>query len=142
MSHQSYLCGYISLRGNASDALSEIAKLPARSEEDSWPFLTRTMFSHSASPEYRVTVIHFAASYKDILGSWAAWSKKFEEILSRLSLMQAKVLIEDEYFGDFIAIWRIEQTGHGVARAKFLREISAYKLQPEFTTLGDFGNVW
>lgn len=142
MSHHSCVCGFIRLKGDRAAALDEIAKLPERSDQDAWPFLTSAMFSYTVAPQYRDEIVHFAASYKDILGAWPEWSSKFESLLSRLSFTQAKVLIEDEYFGDFMARWKIQQAPNGEVRTKFLRELNAYKDDPDCAQFGDFGSSW
>lgn len=100
------------------------------------------MFSYTVAPQYRDEIVHFAASYKDILGAWPEWSSKFESLLSRLAFTQAKVLIEDEYFGDFIARWTILQAPHGETRTKFFRELNAYKQDPDCALFGNFGSKW
>ena len=86
-------------------ALAVIDTLPASADDDSWPFLTRAMFSHTASPHYRDEIVHFAASYKDILGSWDDWAHKLEQILSQIEFEEATVLIEDCYRGELMARW-------------------------------------
>ena len=50
--------------------------------------------------------------------------------------------IEDEYFGDFIARWKIQQAPHGEVRTKLFRELNAYKDQPDSAQFGDFGGSW
>ena len=146
MSYYSYLCGYIVLHTNngqatqeaVADALSEISTLPATSEEDDWPFLSSSMFSHTRSPEYRDAVIHFAASYKDILGSWQEWSMKFESLLLRLSLEEAKVIVQDEYLGDFLATWRSGR----LPRTKSLQYIEAKEIPAELVGLANLSSQW
>lgn len=142
MSHQTCICGIIRLNGDPAAALKEIANLPERSEQDEWPFLTSTMFSYTSAPQYRVEIVHFAASYKDILGAWSEWSSKFESLLSRLSFAQAKVFVEDEYFGDFIARWTVQQGPQGEVRTKLFRELNAYKDDGDCVLFGDFGSTW
>ena len=115
MSHDSYVCGFIKLSGSAGSALAVIATLPASADDDSWPFLTRAMFSHTASPHYRDEIVHFAASYKDILGSWSEWALKLEQLLSRLEFEEATVLIEDCYRGELMARWSASG-GSGMTR--------------------------
>jgi hypothetical protein len=145
MSHYSYLCGYIILQANNDqakkeavvDALREISALPATSEEDDWPFLTSSMFSHTKSPEYRDAVIHFAASYKDILGSWHEWSMKFEFLLLRLPLEEAKVIVQDEYLGDFVATWR----SGSLSRTKSLHYVEACEI-PAGMGLTNLSSQW
>jgi len=142
MSHHSCLCGFIRLKGDRAAALDEIWKLPERCEQDAWPFLTSAMFSHTDAPQYGDEIVHFAASYKDILGAWPEWSAKFESLLTRLSFTQAKVLVEDEFFGDFIARWQVRQTPRGEVRTKSFRELNAYKNDQDCTLFGDFGSNW
>ncbi len=105
MSHDSYVCGFIKISGSIDPALAAIAELPQTADEDSWPFLPRSMFSHTVSPQYRDAVVHFAASYKDILGSWEAWVYKLEQLLAKFDFDEATVLIENCYRGELIARW-------------------------------------
>ena len=105
MSHDSYVSGYIVLNDLVEKARNSIDKLPSSSNEDSWPFLTSSMFSISSDPRYREDVIHFAASYKDILDSWDSWEEKFESLISEFEYYHIRVLINDCYRGDFLVAW-------------------------------------
>jgi hypothetical protein len=146
MSYYSYLCGYIVLQANndqakqeaVADALREISALPATSDGDDWPFLSSSMFSHTRSPEYRDAVIHFAASYKDILGSWEEWSMKFESLLLRLPLKKAKVIVQDEYLGDFVATW----SSGTLPRTKSLLYIEACEIPAGLVGLANLSSQW
>ncbi len=106
MSHDSYLCGYIKLSSGIEKAQAALDKLPSSSDGDDWPFLTKTMFSYTPSPEYRDRILHFAASYKDILGSWLEWELKFEKFIAEIDYDDIKIIVEDCYYGDFIFNWR------------------------------------
>ncbi len=105
MSHDSYLCGYIKLRSDIEKVQQALDKLPTSSDDDDWPFLTKSMFSCTPSPEYRDRILHFAASYKDILGSWLEWEQKFEKFIAEIEFDDIKIIIEDCYCGDFIFNW-------------------------------------
>lgn len=150
MSYYSYVCGFIVLQARnpqsqqiaLADALREIASLPVSSDNDSWPFLTSAMFSYTRSPEYRDAVIHFAASYKDILDSWKEWSEKFESLLSRLSIEKVKVVVEDEYLGDFIATWRVEQIHGSELRTKDLRYVDCREIPGDLQRLTNLPAQW
>ena len=105
MGHDSYLSGYIVLNDLIEKARDSIDKLPSSSNEDSWPFLTSSMFCISSDPRYREDVIHFAASYKDILGSWDDWEEKFENLISGFEYHHIRVLVNDCYRGDCLIVW-------------------------------------
>lgn len=55
---------------------------------DSWPFLTRPMFTLPAggvvNGVYRSQLIHFGGTFKAIEWEWAEWLTKFEALLSQL----------------------------------------------------------
>jgi hypothetical protein len=104
MGHPSYVCGFIKVK-EKERALEAISRLPKTREDAQWPFLTASMFSHTETSSYRDIVIHFAASFKDILGDWDEWESKFETFLSEFNHEGAKVFIEDCYKGDFIVAW-------------------------------------
>jgi hypothetical protein len=113
MSHDSYVCGFIKVEGDIQLAIDAIRKLPATSEQDTWPFLTSSMFSYTTSPEYRDRIVHFAASFKDILGSWSEWQQKLETVTRQFNYHEIKMLVEDCYMGDFIVIWTKQVDQHG-----------------------------
>lgn len=146
MSYYSYLCGFIVLQADndkemqeaVAVAMREISSLPRTSDEDKWPFLTSSMFSHTKSPEYRDAVIHFAASYKDILGSWREWSMKFESLLVKLALVKAKVIVQDEYLGDFVATWEADS----LPRTKYLRHIETREIPGMLKDLSNLDSQW
>ncbi len=129
MSHDSYICGFIKVTSNIDSAQEAINKLPSTSEKDEWPFLTSSMFSYTKSPEYRDRIIHFSASYKDILSSWKEWEVKFESLLHKFSYDQVKIIIEDCYQGDFIAIWSSVFDKDG--KQKISKQIKALNYQDE-----------
>jgi len=129
MSHDSYLCGYLVLSDTAENAESAIAKLPS-SEEDSWPYLSQSMFSVTCDPRYRNDMVHFAASYKDILGSWTSWEEKFEGFLQHLQWEQIRVIIYDCYRGDCLATWDHEYE-NGVSVIRKRKRYLNFKDDPE-----------
>ncbi len=132
MGHESSICGFIMIEGDVALALGEIEQLPTTSEEDDFPFLTSNMFSHTESPQYRECMIHFAASYKDICGSWEEWDTKFELLLNRIPFERAKVLIEDCYLGDLIAVWSRKKDKDGKqVTSKFVKMLN-YRDEPDF----------
>ncbi len=108
MSHDSYLSGYIVLNDKKEKAIDAIDRLPEYSEDDDWPFLTKGMFSITTDPSYREPIIHFAASYKDILGSWKDWEQKFEVVIGAFKYLDIRIIIEDCYHGMFMATWNYE----------------------------------
>jgi hypothetical protein len=104
LSHDSYVSGYIKLE-NREGMVEALAQLPTASGADTWPYLTRSMFSITDDPRYREDVLHFGASFKDILSGWGDWERKFEKLLIRLEHRGARVLVEDCYRGDFLVSW-------------------------------------
>jgi len=79
---------------------------------DEWPALTSSMFaitgkgegSHT-TPQYRGRVIHFGASYKELLDSFATWRSKFEALLRRLYWDDAAVMVHTEWWGHYVFEW-------------------------------------
>jgi hypothetical protein len=72
------------LRDKVSHNLQAIAMLP---EEDTWPFLSRSMFSSSTNSiqtTYKSQIIHFGASFKQIEWNWEEWLTKFETLLRHM----------------------------------------------------------
>lgn len=64
--------------------LQAISALP---EEDTWPFLSRSMFSssrNSIQTTYKSQIIHFGASFKEIEWAWEEWLMKFEALLRKM----------------------------------------------------------
>jgi hypothetical protein len=64
--------------------LQAISALP---EEDTWPFLSRSMFSSSTNSiqtTYKSQIIHFGASFKQIEWAWEEWLTKFEALLRKM----------------------------------------------------------
>jgi hypothetical protein len=82
------------------------------------------MFSITVDPRYREDVLHFGASFKDILSDWSDWEQKFEVLLSRLEHRGAKLLVEDGYRGDFLVSWTwVPMAGAGSRLQKMRRYI-------------------
>lgn len=83
-----------------------INRLP---ETDSWPFLTRSMFSYSGndyvSGRYRHQIIHFGASFKQVEEDWQQWLEKLEALLRRLYWVEAKLHLETEALGAYSYRW-------------------------------------
>lgn len=131
MGHESYICGYIKLRDKAA-ALEAVSRLPDRAEEAQWHSLTSSMFSFTVSPAYRDSVLHFAASFKDILGSWNEWEEKFEAFLSEFQHNGAKLLVEDCYKGDFLVAWlKVPESASGKSRTEKIHRYLDYMNSPE-----------
>jgi hypothetical protein len=131
MSHDSYLCGFIKTHSKTK-AAQAISDLPSSSGEDEWPFLTSTMFGITDSPVYRDEVVHFAASYKDIISSWYEWESKFERFLSKIEFDEVKVIIDDCYRGDFIAVWSwVRSADNGESHLRKIRRYLDYRNQPD-----------
>lgn len=130
MSHDSYLSGYIVLIDSIENSEAAIAGLPSSSDKDSWPFLTRGMFSVTKDPRYRENLVHFAASYKDILGGWELWEKKFEKFLRKIKWAHARIIINDCYRGDCLAIWD-HQYKNGQRKPYKLTRYLNYQDDPE-----------
>ncbi|HEY7092506.1 MAG TPA: hypothetical protein VH393_04970 [Ktedonobacterales bacterium] len=88
--------------------LAMIAALPATSREDTYPPLTRDMFSISSdAPGYGAVVTAFGASYNHIETGWPAWLAKFEGLLRQLYWENVEVYLRTELVGDHHYQWRI-----------------------------------
>jgi hypothetical protein len=88
--------------------------------DDSWPFLTRHMFSTAEDriPQaadrglYRGQIIHFGASFKDDPKSeshWFDWLGKFEGVLKQLLWVTAKVHIETDFSPEKLYLYRVSR---------------------------------
>ncbi len=131
MSHDSYLSGYIVVNDSIENIEAAIAQLSCSSIEDSWPFLTKGMFSITKDPRYRDDLVHFAASYKDILGSWNIWEKEFENLLlSKIAWDHVRIIINDCYRSDCLAVWDHEYKSEQRIPYKLTRYLN-YKDDPE-----------
>ena len=85
-------------------------------QADEWPYLSREMFAvpkvEFVSDNYQTEVMHFGASYKAIEYEWAAWIKKFEELLDRMYWVSAIVHLETELAGVHTFTWEANDDGH------------------------------
>lgn len=92
---------------------SVIAALPSA---DGWPFLSRDMFGVSGFDEmtgtYHTQVVHFGASYRAVEYEWQEWLQKFEQLLSRMYWVSAKVHLETELAGVHTFFWEAEGGQH------------------------------
>ena len=87
--------------------------LSALPEEDTWPFLSRSMFSSSTNSiqtTYRSQIIHFGASFKQIEGSWEAWLTKFEALLRNMYWYEVHLHLSSEAWNasSFHYVWKDE----------------------------------
>lgn len=90
------------------------------------------MFSLTVSPSYRDPVLHFVASFKDILGSRHEWEEKFEAFLSEFHHEGAKVFVEDCYKGDFLVAWlKVPEPETGVSKTEKIHRYLDYLEAPE-----------
>jgi hypothetical protein len=92
------------------DALLEL------NEEDTFPYLTSSMFS---IPEedlehgtYQTQVIHFAASYQAVEYHWEQWMTKFETLLKKMYWVSATVHLETELSGKHTFFWESPSAYH------------------------------
>ena len=131
MSHDSYLCGLIKVESPATAAgvMQAVSRLPENAKSDTWPNLSAAMFAHTPHPAYRDEIVHFAASYKDILGSWKAWEAKFLALLAGIAFSEAKVLLEDCYRGDVVVTYRRDTRSGAISRQ--LYSVSAEPLSDD-----------
>lgn len=117
MGHQTLVYGAIECLGHAgredADAINR-AIIDGLPDDDSWPFIVRSMFAHthddSVNVSYACSVIHFGASYKELDEDWNRWVAKFEAILFRMQAVGAVVHIESERFGDHRLRWAAKVT--------------------------------
>jgi len=89
------------------------------------------MFSITDDPRYRDELLHFGASFKDILSGWSDWELKFEKLLDRLEHQGAKVLVEDCYRGDFLVSWAWVPTAGAKTELRKMRRYIDYRNGPE-----------
>jgi hypothetical protein len=129
MSHDSYLCGVIVLASDVTSAIAAIDALPVA--DTVWPFLSRSMFGFTASPQYRDGIIHFGASYKDIWGHWIEWEAKFEALISKFEYEEIKILVWDCYQGDILVVWARSGQRNVRHMTKIRRHLGAYREGPE-----------
>lgn len=99
------------LRNKAFHNLQIIATLP---EEDTWPFLSRYMFSSSTNSiqtTYKSQIIHFGASFKQIEWEWEAWLLKFEAVLRQMywDEVHLHLVAEGLNFEPFHYIWEDDE---------------------------------
>lgn len=99
------------LRAKAHHNLQAIATLP---EEDTWPFLSRFMFSSSTNSlqtTYKSQIIHFGASFKQIEWDWEEWLTKFEALLRRMywDEVHLHLLAEGLNFSSIHYCWKDEE---------------------------------
>jgi hypothetical protein len=83
---------------------------------DNWPPLSREMFAicnnYKDHPgpnfEYWGRVIHFGANLKSVEYEWAEWKYKFETLLTRLYIMDARVHVQTEYMSLETTRWSVD----------------------------------
>ena len=85
----------------------------ALSEEDTWPFLSRSMFSSSTNSiqtTYKSQIIHFGASFKEIEWVWEEWLTKFEALLRSMYWDEVHLHLVSEAFNasSFHYVWKDE----------------------------------
>lgn len=127
-----------------------IDSLPAM---DAWPPLSREMFSicrndkelplYSPNLEYFGRMIHFGAYVKGIERYWGEWKVKFEDLLSKLYFCEARVHINSDYSGKWIAEWEVwlnkyEAPYDGTMPPIPGRELWEYKTGYQFIEYMDF----
>ena len=117
MSQQSIVYGYIQGAEWMHSDLRRLHRLNrqvigALPENDTFPYLTRAMFSipgdEPPQGTYHSQVIHFAASMKEPELHWKAWLEKFESLLRRLYWFNAVVHLRAEVLGDVDYEWTVD----------------------------------
>jgi hypothetical protein len=97
------------LRDKIHQNLYALSTLP---EEDTWPFLSRSMFSSSTNSiqtTYKSQIIHFGASFKSIEWEWEEWLTKFEAFLSTMYWDEVRLhLISEMFSSSFHYTWKDE----------------------------------
>ncbi|BCL81747.1 hypothetical protein ccbrp13_42120 [Ktedonobacteria bacterium brp13] len=87
--------------------LQALSALPE--DDDTWPFLSRSMFSSSTNSiqtTYKSQIIHFGASFKQIEWAWEEWLTKFEALLSTMYWDEVRVhLISEMFTSSFDYTW-------------------------------------
>ncbi|GAB2189941.1 hypothetical protein [Sessilibacter sp. MAH2] len=84
--------------------------------QDEWQFLAREMFSlPQPSPELDTVnneVFHFGASYRGIEYEWQSWIAQFEQLLSKMYWVSAKVHLETVLSGSHTFTWETSGDFH------------------------------
>jgi hypothetical protein len=96
------------LRHKIAQNLLAISTLP---EEDTWPFLSRHLFSsstHSIQTTYKSQIIHFGGSFKQIELDWEEWLTKFEALLSKMYWDEVQLHLFSEWMAPYHYVWKDE----------------------------------
>lgn len=83
---------------------------------DKWPPLSLEMFAicknNELEPgpnfEYSGRIIHFGANLKSVECDWAEWKLKFEDLLTSLYFLEARVHLKTEYSSLETFSWRVD----------------------------------
>lgn len=103
MGHFSVVHGYI----DCDDDERNRARIAALPEHDTWPFLTRDLFTFPAHEHaYWEQVISFGAMYNGVERAWDVWLGKFEALLRTLDWHEAHVYLETELWGAYHYVWK------------------------------------
>ncbi len=115
---------YGCIKGSSSLATSEMFEqtttnkkaILALPSSDSWPFLTREMFSiprfQMSDNEVQTNVIHFGMSYRGVEYEWSEWITKFESLLKAMYWQSAVVHLETELTGLHTFMWEAVDKNH------------------------------
>ncbi len=83
---------------------------------DSWPMLSREMFSLTAAAggdiDVHTEVVHFGASYQGIEYEWELWLEQFEALLASMYWVSATVHLETELSGVHSFNWVSDDEYH------------------------------
>lgn len=94
------------------------------SKDDRWPPLTKEMFHIVDGPKptyisYFGRIITIGASVKGIESEWEEWLNKFENLLTRIHWIEAKIMIETEWFGLLSYHWKNYNSSFDSNKAAF-----------------------
>ena len=117
MSQQSIIYGFIQGAEWMSSDFKKLHRLnrqviEALPETDTFPFLTRGMFSVPGDEPHQGTfrsqIIHFGASMKEVEFEWRKFLEKFEALLRKLFWFKAVMNLHSEIAGEERYEWTVD----------------------------------
>ena len=89
---------------------------------DAWPPLSKEMFAicendeNESGPDllYSGRIIHLGANLKSVEHEWKEWKSKFENLLTNLFFLEARVHFKTEYSSLETSSWRVDLLKYAV----------------------------
>lgn len=162
MGHESIVYGCILGRGWKRPKMRYLQRLNREylyslPVQDSWPPLTRDMFSiqgeesdeYPVAGRYKHQAIHFGGTYKEIEFTWENWLEKFEKILANLYWEQAFLHLRTELVGNYDYLYKASYLNEPQNELPPLSEVCELRggprkfvWQEDPTMYGDEKSVW